>query len=77
MLHVLRKYVACYLNDICAKLVQHALVLNMAGASFCRKMDSAPVDEVLRATIRNICTQLVGAINKYYAFGSAFVDEAT
>ena len=52
-------------------------VLNMAGASFCRKMDSAPVDEVLRATIRNICTQLVGAINKYYAFGSAFVDEAT
>ncbi|CAL8471268.1 g10810 [Coccomyxa elongata] len=42
-----------------------------------RKLDENPVDDVLRETIRNICQQLVAAINKYYAFGSAFVDDAT
>lgn len=46
-------------------------------APHCRKLDENPVDDVLRETIRNICQQLVAAINKYYAFGSAFVDDAT
>ena len=31
----------------------------------------------LRSTIRDFCTGLVAAINKYYAFGSCFVDDAT
>ncbi|KAK9918137.1 hypothetical protein WJX75_001530 [Coccomyxa subellipsoidea] len=42
-----------------------------------RHLDENEVDDQLRETIRNICQQLVSAINKYYAFGSVFVDEAT
>lgn len=45
--------------------------------NLCRKLDENEVDDQLRETIRNICQQLVSAINKYYAFGSVFVDEAT
>ncbi|KAG2430311.1 hypothetical protein HYH02_013788 [Chlamydomonas schloesseri] len=40
------------------------------------KMDSEPVSEDLRATIRAYCTALVAALNRYYAFGSVFVDDA-
>ncbi|KAG2424218.1 hypothetical protein HXX76_014749 [Chlamydomonas incerta] len=39
------------------------------------KMDSEPVGEDLRATIRAYCTALVAALNRYYAFGSVFVDD--
>lgn len=53
------------------------LTLTLRVCISCRKLDENPVDDLLRATIRNICQQLVAAINKYYAFGSAFVDEAT
>ena len=42
-----------------------------------RKLDDRPIDESTRTCIRNICEDLVAAINKYYAFGSAFADEAT
>ncbi len=38
-----------------------------------RKLDSAPVSEELRSCI---CTALVAALNRYYAFGSVFVDDA-
>lgn len=41
-----------------------------------RKLDSIPVDEDLRATIRSYCTALVSALNRYYAFGSVFVDDS-
>ncbi|EFJ50459.1 hypothetical protein VOLCADRAFT_120629 [Volvox carteri f. nagariensis] len=41
-----------------------------------RKLDSDPVTEDLRATIRAYCTALVAALNRYYAFGSVFVDDA-
>ncbi|PNW89016.1 hypothetical protein CHLRE_01g054850v5 [Chlamydomonas reinhardtii] len=40
------------------------------------KMDSEPVGEDLRSTIRAYCTALVAALNRYYAFGSVFVDDA-
>ncbi|MEW5302816.1 MAG: hypothetical protein WDW38_004072 [Sanguina aurantia] len=40
------------------------------------KLDSIPVDEDLRATIRSYCTALVSALNRYYAFGSVFVDDS-
>jgi len=53
------------------------LALTMHVCISCRKLDEKPVDDQLRATIREICQQLVAAINKYYAFGSAFVDEAS
>ncbi len=39
-------------------------------------MDSEPVSEDLRSTIRAYCTALVAALNRYYAFGSVFVDDA-
>ena len=53
------------------------LCLTCSACNLCRKLDENVVDEQLRETIRNICQQLVSAINKYYAFGSVFVDEAT
>ncbi len=51
------------------------LVLNPAGN--CRKLDTNPVDEASRTAIKGLCQELVAAINKYYAFGSAFVDDST
>ena len=42
-----------------------------------RKVCDTPVTEPIRESIREFCTLLVGAINKYYAFGSCFVDDAT
>lgn len=35
------------------------------------------IDEDTRGVIRAFCTKLVQALNKYYAFGSCFVDDAT
>jgi len=40
------------------------------------KLDMNPVDETLRSAIRSFCTGLVSALNRYYAFGSVFVDDA-
>ena len=42
-----------------------------------RKLDDSPVDEELRACIRRFCEELMSALNKYYAFGSCFVDDST
>jgi hypothetical protein len=42
-----------------------------------RKTDDTVVTEPIRASIREFCTMLVAAINKYYAFGSCFVDDTT
>lgn len=42
-----------------------------------RKVDDQPVSETVRSGIRDFCQMLVSAINKYYAFGSAFVDDST
>lgn len=42
-----------------------------------RKVNEEPVSEPIRASIKQFCPMLVGAINKYYAFGSCFVDDAT
>ncbi|KAF5832044.1 hypothetical protein DUNSADRAFT_12224 [Dunaliella salina] len=39
------------------------------------KLDKKPVDDTLRATIKAYCTGMVSAINRYYAFGSVFVDD--
>lgn len=39
------------------------------------KIDPVPVDEDTRATIRALCTGLVSALNRYYAFGSVFAEE--
>ncbi|KAK9819416.1 hypothetical protein WJX74_001522 [Apatococcus lobatus] len=40
------------------------------------KTDSNPVDEPTRAAVRLWCQELGAAINKYYAFGSCFVDDS-
>ena len=42
-----------------------------------RKVDENVIDEQTRSCIREFCSALVAAINKYYAFGSAYVDDAT
>ncbi|KAL4858559.1 hypothetical protein ACK3TF_001514 [Chlorella vulgaris] len=42
-----------------------------------RKVCDNVVSENMRSSIREFCTLLVAAINKYYAFGSCFVDDAT
>jgi len=42
-----------------------------------RKLDDSPVDEELRSCIRRFCEELMSALNKYYAFGSCFVDDST
>ena len=42
-----------------------------------RKEDDNVIDDDTRSAIRGFCQGLVAALNKYYAFGSAFVDEAT
>ena len=38
-------------------------------------MDSIPVTEDLRETIRAYCKGLVQALSRFYAFGSVFVDD--
>ena len=42
-----------------------------------RKVDDVVVTEAIRSSIREFCQMLVEAINKYYAFGSCFVDDST
>lgn len=42
-----------------------------------RKICDLPVDEELRTTLKEFCKTLVTTINKYYAFGSVFVDDTT
>ena len=42
-----------------------------------RKIDETPVTEDIRSAIKEFCQILVAAINKYYAFGSCFVDDST
>ena len=49
----------------------------MTPSSMHRTLDDSPVDEELRSTIRRFCEALVSALNKYYAFGSCFVDDYT
>ena len=49
----------------------------MPGLPASRKADDKPIDEEVREVIRGFCEQLVATINKYYAFGSAFVDDET
>jgi len=34
------------------------------------------VSDVTKGSIRAFCEQLMSSINKYYAFGSCFVDDA-
>ena len=38
---------------------------------------TTPLDEDTRTVVRNFCTLMVGAVNKYYAFGSCFSDDST
>eukprot|EP00199_Chlamydomonas_sp_CCMP681_P003599 CAMPEP_0119103018 /NCGR_PEP_ID=MMETSP1180-20130426/1574_1 /TAXON_ID=3052 ORGANISM="Chlamydomonas cf sp, Strain CCMP681" /NCGR_SAMPLE_ID=MMETSP1180 /ASSEMBLY_ACC=CAM_ASM_000741 /LENGTH=178 /DNA_ID=CAMNT_0007087427 /DNA_START=290 /DNA_END=826 /DNA_ORIENTATION=+ len=40
------------------------------------KLDKNVVDEGLRSAIRAYCNGLVVAMNRYYSFGSVFVDDA-
>ncbi|KAL3139874.1 hypothetical protein ABBQ38_004169 [Trebouxia sp. C0009 RCD-2024] len=42
-----------------------------------RKADDNTIDEQTRSVIRIICQEIQASINKYYAFGSCFVDDAT
>lgn len=43
----------------------------------CRKVDDRPATEQSRTAIRDFCQMLVSSVNKYYAFGSVFVDDST
>ena len=40
-----------------------------------KKTCDRPVNEDIRQSIKDFCTLLVAAINKYYAFGSCFADD--
>ncbi|PSC72447.1 hypothetical protein C2E20_4214 isoform B [Micractinium conductrix] len=42
-----------------------------------RKICDRQINDVTRASIRDFCQILVAAINRYYAFGSCFVDDST
>lgn len=42
-----------------------------------RKLGDNPVSDASKVSIKEFCQLLVGAINKYYAFGSCFVDDTT
>ncbi|DBA67165.1 TPA: hypothetical protein ACH3X2_001483 [Trebouxia sp. C0005] len=42
-----------------------------------RKVDDNTIDEQTRSVIRLLCQEIQASINKYYAFGSCFVDDAT
>lgn len=42
-----------------------------------RKIDDNPIDDQTRSAIRAFCVKLVESLNKYYAFGSCFVDDTT
>ena len=42
-----------------------------------RKIDDNQVDDQLRSAIKSFCVKLVESVNKYYAFGSCFVDDST
>ena len=61
----------------CVQVHEGPWWLSAFALATCRKIDSNPVDESVRACVRAICEDLVAAINKYYAFGSAFSDDAT
>ena len=41
------------------------------------KLGEVPVSDITKSSIRAFCEQLMSSINKYYAFGSCFVDDAT
>ncbi|KAK9806516.1 hypothetical protein WJX73_006021 [Symbiochloris irregularis] len=52
-------------------------VLEVEGKNLeIRKIDENPVDERLRSVIKSFCQALLQAINRYYAFGSPFVDDS-
>ena len=40
------------------------------------KLGETPVSDVTKGSIRAFCEQLMSSVNKYYAFGSCFVDDA-
>lgn len=42
-----------------------------------RKDDDNTIDDQTRSVIRILCEEIQASINKYYAFGSCFVDDAT
>lgn len=42
-----------------------------------RKLGEDSVSDQVKTSIKEFCKLLVGAINKYYAFGSCFVDDST
>ncbi|KAL4443508.1 hypothetical protein ABPG75_011245 [Micractinium tetrahymenae] len=42
-----------------------------------RKVCNRQINDATRSAIRSFCQQLVSSVNKYYAFGSCFVDDAT
>lgn len=46
-------------------------------ALLCRKIDDNPIDDETRSAVRAFCVKLVESVNKYYAFGSCFVDDNT
>lgn len=41
------------------------------------KLGDSKVSDATKVSIRAFCEQLMNSINKYYAFGSCFVDDAT
>ena len=41
-----------------------------------RKDDDNKIDDDTRGAVRIFCNELAAAINKYYAFGNCFVDDA-
>lgn len=50
----------------------------ISGKNFeIRKLGDNKVSDATKVSIKEFCQLLVGAINKYYAFGSCFVDDTT
>jgi hypothetical protein len=67
-----------FIHEALLSNLSHNVLLTMWNAFsliLFRKLDLTPVSEELRSTIRGFCTGLVSSINRYYAFGSVFVDD--
>ena len=67
-----------YLEDYCATAMSSIGQFPwLMSRSLCRKIDDNPLDDQTRGAIKGFCVKLVESLNKYYAFGSCYVDDNT
>eukprot|EP00891_Asterochloris_glomerata_P004368 jgi/Astpho2/4368/Aster-x0202 len=67
-----------WISAACGSLAEGAFPAQAAvrWRSVSRKDDDNKIDDDTRGAVRIFCNELAAAINKYYAFGNCFVDDA-